>query len=454
MGGPGGLIADFAAAFGGIDGILLGVALVVVLVILLIVYRSPILPFVVLLSAVFGLSAASLVVYLLAQERRDHPDGPDPGHPVHPRRRCRHRLRPAAGRRYREELRDQPSSWVAIKLAWRGSVEPIVASAATVILGLLCLLLSELGSTRVSARSGRIGIAGALLASLTFLPAILLLFGRRAFWPFAPARPRARRGRRRHQGALGPGRRPRRPAPAAHLGRHPRRAARRGGVRATFKADGVTTDRHCSSTRSSRSSASEVLGEHFPAGSAQPGADRRRPRPTRRRPSRSSPSDPASTSRRSSAAGRRRARAAPAAAEGGRRQGAGAGDDHWRPRTARPPRRPCSGCEPTSTPSAPRCWSVATPRSTSTCARRAGATCGLIIPVILLVIFVVLALLLRSLVAPLLLVARQRAVVRGDARRLGAGVQPRVRLPGSRPGDRRCTASSSWSRWASTTRSS
>src|SRR6478609_8848915 len=66
VGGPGGLIADFAAAFAGIDGILLGVALLVVLVILLIVYRSPILPFAVLLSAVFGLSAASLVVYQLA----------------------------------------------------------------------------------------------------------------------------------------------------------------------------------------------------------------------------------------------------------------------------------------------------------------------------------------------------------------------------------------------------
>ncbi|HET6967008.1 MAG TPA: MMPL family transporter, partial [Ornithinibacter sp.] len=66
VGGPGGLIADFAEAFAGIDGILLGVALLVVLVILLVVYRSPILPFAVLLSAVFGLSAASLVVYQLA----------------------------------------------------------------------------------------------------------------------------------------------------------------------------------------------------------------------------------------------------------------------------------------------------------------------------------------------------------------------------------------------------
>ena len=96
VGGPGGLIADFAAAFAGIDGILLGVALLVVLVILLIVYRSPILPFAVLISAVFGLSAASLVVYQLALRRRDHAVGPVAGHPVHPRRGRLDRLRPAA----------------------------------------------------------------------------------------------------------------------------------------------------------------------------------------------------------------------------------------------------------------------------------------------------------------------------------------------------------------------
>ena len=88
--------------------------------------------------------------------------------------------------RFKEELHDKPSSWVALKRAWRGSVEPIVASAATVILALLCLLLAELRSTSGLGPVGALGIAGALLASLTFLPAILLLFGRQVFWPFAP----------------------------------------------------------------------------------------------------------------------------------------------------------------------------------------------------------------------------------------------------------------------------
>ena len=65
--GPAGFIADIVVAFGAIDGILILVALVVVLVILLAVYRSPVLPFVVLLSSIFALSAASAVIYFLAK---------------------------------------------------------------------------------------------------------------------------------------------------------------------------------------------------------------------------------------------------------------------------------------------------------------------------------------------------------------------------------------------------
>ena len=130
VGGPGGLIADFAEAFAGIDGILLGVALLVVLVILLVVYRSPILPFAVLLSAVFGLGAASLVVYQLALNDVITLSGQSQG--------ILFILVVGASTdyalllvsRFKEELHDEPNSWVALKGAWRGSVEPIVASAA------------------------------------------------------------------------------------------------------------------------------------------------------------------------------------------------------------------------------------------------------------------------------------------------------------------------------------
>ncbi|WP_240917898.1 MMPL family transporter [Phycicoccus sp. HDW14] len=271
VGGPGGLIADFSAAFAGIDGILLLVALVVVLVILLIVYRSPILPFAVLLSAVFGLSAASLVVYQLAKNDVITLSGQSQG--------ILFILVVGAATdyalllvsRFREALHDEPSSWVALKRAWRGAVEPVGASAATVILGLLCLLLADLQSTSGLGPVGALGIAGALLASLTFLPAVLLLFGRKVFWPFAP------KIDHRHaedvvgttQGIWG--------RVANLVGTHPRRvwALTLVGLLAaaafvpSFKADGASID-ETFLTDVDSITAQKVIEEHFAAGAAQP----------------------------------------------------------------------------------------------------------------------------------------------------------------------------------------
>ena len=65
--GPGGQLADLVKAFSGIDGVLVLAALLAVFLILLLVYRSPVIPFLVIFSAVFALSLASAVVYFLAK---------------------------------------------------------------------------------------------------------------------------------------------------------------------------------------------------------------------------------------------------------------------------------------------------------------------------------------------------------------------------------------------------
>lgn len=70
--------------------------------------------------------------------------------------------------------------------AWRGAWEPILASGSTVIVGLLCLLLSLLASNQQLGPVAAIGIAVSILAGLTLLPALLLIFGRAAFWPVRP----------------------------------------------------------------------------------------------------------------------------------------------------------------------------------------------------------------------------------------------------------------------------
>ena len=59
----------------------------------------------------------------------------------------------------------------------------IVASGGTVIAGLLCLLLSGLASNKALGPVASVGIVFAVLAALTFVPAMLLLAGRAAFWP-------------------------------------------------------------------------------------------------------------------------------------------------------------------------------------------------------------------------------------------------------------------------------
>ncbi len=186
VGGPGGVLGDFIEAFGEIDGILLLVALSVVLVILLVVYRSPVLPFVVLLTAVLALGVASAAVYWLAKADVLDLSGQSQGilFILVVGAATDYSLLLVA--RFREELRDHESKYDAMRTALRAVLEPIGASGVTVILGLLCLLLSDLSSLSGLGPVGAIGIVAAMFGALTLLPAALVLLGRRAYWPVRP----------------------------------------------------------------------------------------------------------------------------------------------------------------------------------------------------------------------------------------------------------------------------
>ena len=184
--GPAGFAADLTTAFGGIDGILLVTALVVVFVILIVVYRSILLPIIVLLTSIFALTAAIFIVWLLAKNGYVQINGQVQG--------ILFILVIGAATdysllyisRYREELHLLASKWDATHAALRGAWEPIVASGGTVIVGLLCLLLSDLSSNKALGPVGAIGIAMAILSALTFLPVILYALGRASFWPAQP----------------------------------------------------------------------------------------------------------------------------------------------------------------------------------------------------------------------------------------------------------------------------
>ncbi|MEU2198875.1 MMPL family transporter [Isoptericola sp. NPDC019482] len=189
--GPAGFVADLVSAFGAIDTVLLLVALGAVLVILALVYRSPVLPFVVIFTAVLALCLAGLVVYHLAANDVLTLNGQSQGilSILVVGASVDYALLLVA--RYREELRATASPYTAMRRAVRASIEPIAASAGTVIVGLLCLLLSDLSSNRSLGPVAAIGIVAAFLSAMTLLPAMLLVGGRRARWVFWPRVPHA-----------------------------------------------------------------------------------------------------------------------------------------------------------------------------------------------------------------------------------------------------------------------
>ncbi|MDO0929052.1 MMPL family transporter [Streptomyces sp. TG1A-8] len=186
LSGPAATQADLSEAFAGIDGILLAVALSAVLLILVVVYRSVLLPLVVILTAVFALALASAVVYALADHGAVRVDGQVQGILFILVIGAATDYALLLTARFREELGGDRDRWGAIRVAWRRSVGAVTASAATVALGLLTLLISDLTNNRALGPVGAIGVLCAVAAALTFLPAALVLLGRAAYWPARP----------------------------------------------------------------------------------------------------------------------------------------------------------------------------------------------------------------------------------------------------------------------------
>ncbi|MGR8011674.1 MMPL family transporter [Streptomyces hypolithicus] len=184
--GPGGTAADFSEAFEGIDSTLLLSALGVVIVMLLITYRSPTLLVVPVLAVIGALGAAQALIYLLAEHADLTVNGQSAG--------ILTVLVFGAGTdyalllvaRYREELRRHDDRHEAMALALHRAGPAVLASGATVVLGMLVLVFAEMNSTSGLGPVAAIGVAVALLAMVTLFPALLVIFGRWIFWPVIP----------------------------------------------------------------------------------------------------------------------------------------------------------------------------------------------------------------------------------------------------------------------------
>jgi putative drug exporter of the RND superfamily len=184
--GPAGNAADSATAFQGIDSTLLIVTLVVVAVILLCTYRSPVLWLLPIITAGTALAGAQAVIYLLAKHAGLVVNAQSAG--------ILTVLVFGAGTdyalllvaRYREELRKHADRHEAMMMALHRAGPAIIASAATVAIGMSCLTLADLNSTKGLGPVAALGIVVGLLAMVTLLPALLVIFGRWLFWPVRP----------------------------------------------------------------------------------------------------------------------------------------------------------------------------------------------------------------------------------------------------------------------------
>jgi len=184
--GPGGLLGDLFEAFGTLDSTLLLTTLGVVAIILIVVYRSPVLWIIPLLSSLFALSTAGGIVYLLAKKNIIDVDGQSQGilSVLVIGAATDYALLLIA--RYREELHFFDNRFDAMRAAYKGVWEPILASGSTVSISLLILLFSQLTNTAGLGPIGAIGIVCSMITILTLLPALLLVFGRWIFWPRIP----------------------------------------------------------------------------------------------------------------------------------------------------------------------------------------------------------------------------------------------------------------------------
>jgi RND superfamily putative drug exporter len=184
--GAAGVIADLSQVFSGVNTNLLLATSIVVALLLLITYRSPILWAIPLFAVVIGDYLSRAGMTYLVEIFGATVDGQIAGITLV--------LVFGVGTdyalllisRYREELRKMSDRHEAMARAMRGAGEAILASAATVGAGLLCLLAATVGTTRGLGPAGFIGVICALLAAMTLLPALMVIFGRWVFWPFIP----------------------------------------------------------------------------------------------------------------------------------------------------------------------------------------------------------------------------------------------------------------------------
>jgi RND superfamily putative drug exporter len=190
--GGGGFEADRSLAVEGIDGTLLAITVTLILVLLLAIYRSPLTAAVPLVVVAAAYLVAAGLIWALVAAGATTISGQTTAIMIV--------LIFGAGTdycllivaRFRDELRDDvPAEEAMARAAERTG--PAILTAGAIVAGVMLLLgLADFNATREMGPVLALGMAVTVLAGLTLLPALLAVLGRRVFWP--ALRPGAPRG--------------------------------------------------------------------------------------------------------------------------------------------------------------------------------------------------------------------------------------------------------------------
>jgi RND superfamily putative drug exporter len=253
--------ADITSAFAGADFTLLIVTIGIVALLLILTYRSPLLWIVPLVVVALADRMAGLVTAVVGTGLELQFDSGIVSVLVF-----------GAGTnyalllisRYREELLRNEDHRAALAQAWCKTAPAILASNVTVVLSLATLVFAVIPGTRGLGISSAVGLLIALAFGLLVLPPVLAVCGRGIFWPFVP-----KPGQHRVQGRAWR-------AIATRVVARPVVSIVAAGALLVIMASGLIgasvglnqTDKFRVAAESA--AGLEVLGEHFPAGEAQP----------------------------------------------------------------------------------------------------------------------------------------------------------------------------------------
>ncbi|MBO1004103.1 MMPL family transporter [Pseudogracilibacillus auburnensis] len=183
--GPAGIAVDATELFSRADLVLLFSTIGIILVLLIFTYRSPLLALIPLFAAIFvyavadrllgllGLSgielasqSLSIMMILLFAVVIDYSL--------------------FIFSRFREELRKYEDKYEAMRLSMRELGIPIFYSGSTILLAMLVLFAANFGDYKNFAPIFSIAVLVVMLSSITLIPTLFTLFGRRSFWPKIP----------------------------------------------------------------------------------------------------------------------------------------------------------------------------------------------------------------------------------------------------------------------------